>query len=241
LHFIKGHLNAESYAESQLIKKRLVQMAEMQNSTVYMDTIVSPSMISALAQSLQVPGVSGLSNNTVLFELSEHDGPKEAKEVVDSCLFAAGAQKTILVLRHGDFFFGERRRIHVWLTWNDQENANLMILLSYILLGHPDWADAEIRVFAAMPKRQVDQRRSQFEALIADGRLPVSEKNIRFMSVDNVEAFREMVVRISEEADLTVMGLDLERMRERREEVLRKHPQLHAVLFVHAPLQISFE
>ena len=46
-----------------------------------MDTIISPSMASALAQSLQVPGVSGMENNTILFEFSVHDPPEVLEEV----------------------------------------------------------------------------------------------------------------------------------------------------------------
>jgi len=33
----------------------------------------------------------------------------------------------------------------------DFENANLMILLSYILLGHPDWEKAFIKIFSTCP------------------------------------------------------------------------------------------
>ena len=70
---------------------------------------------------------------------------------------------TRLVLRHGDFYFGERKNIHVWMTWNDSENAYLMILFSYILLAHPDWSDAEIKVYAAMPMSELAERRKEFK------------------------------------------------------------------------------
>lgn len=241
LHFIKGHLNAASYVESQEVKRRLLSMAHRQRSTVYMDTIVSPSMTSALAQSLQVPGVSGLSNNTVMFEFSNSDPADVVTEVVDNCLFVASTRMTLLVLRHGDFYFGERQRIHIWLTWNDQENANLMILLGYILLGHPEWKDAEIRVFAALPDEEVTRRHDVFKRLMAKGRLPVSDKNIRFMSVDDVTDFRRLVGELSSEADLTVVGFDLEGLRDRREEVFCNHPTLKDVLFVHASQEIGIE
>ena len=50
----------------------------------------------------------------------------------------------LLVLRHSTVFFGNRDRIHIWLTWHDYKNASLMILLAYILVGHPDWKHAEM-------------------------------------------------------------------------------------------------
>ncbi len=241
LHFIKGHLNAASYLESQRVRQRLVKMARRQKSTVYMDTIVSPSMTSALAQSLQIPGVSGLHNNTVLFEFSKNDPPEIVTEVVDNGLFAASTRRILMVLRHGDFHFGERLALHIWLTWNDSDNANLMILLSYILLGHPDWKNAEIRVFAALPEAQVAESKGAFMRLMAQGRLPVSEKNLRFLSVNDLDSFREMVAHLSGDADLTVVGFDLEGLQERREQVFTNHPTLKDVLFVHAPHEIVIE
>ena len=241
LHFIQGTLNAKSYRESQFIQAKLVKLARSQKSPVYMNTIVSPSMISALAQSLQVPGVSGLNNNAVMFEFSQNDPPEVVKDVVTWCDFAASTRMTLMVLRHGDLQFGERKTIHVWLSWNDQENANLMILLSYILLGHPDWSEAEIRVYVALPRDQVEERKVEFEHLITQGRLPVSEKNIRFLPTNNVEAFRRLVARYSSGADLTVVGFDMEGLAERKENVFLNHADLGDVLFVHTPREITME
>ena len=241
LHFIKGHLNAQTFAESERIKARLIKQARLQNSPVYMDTVVSPSMTSALAQSLQIPGVSGLNNNTILFEFSIHDDDDIIEEVATSCKFAASTRMTRLVLRHSDFYFGEKRTIHIWLTWNDRENAYLMILFSYILLGHSDWADAEIKVFAAMPMNQLAERRKEFKQFMADGRIPVSEKNIRFLPIDDLESYRERVARLSAEADLLVVGFDLEGLRERKGEIFKNHPNNKDVLFVNAHTELSID
>ena len=241
LHFIEGTLNNKSYREAQLVQGKLVQLARTQRSPVYMNTIVSPSMITALAQSLQVPGVSGLSNNAVMFEFSHNDPENVVKDVASWCNFAGSTRMTLMVLRHGDLHFGERRKIHIWLTWNDQENANLMILLSYILVGHPDWSQAEIRVFVALPREQVEERREEFKHLMAEGRLPVSEKNIRFLPTNNVESFRRLVARYSYNADLTVVGFDMEGLAERKEQVFLNHPDLGDVLFVHTPREITME
>ncbi len=241
LHYIKGHLDAEAYAESQQIKGRLARLARQQRSSVFMDTIVSPSMTSALAQSLQVPGVSGLSNNTVMFEFARTDPDSVAKEVAQNCLFASSVRSTLLVLRHGDLHFGERKTIHIWLTWNDKQNANLMILLCYIILGHPDWDEGEVRVFTALPEDQLEEQRESFRKLMAERRIPISEKNIRFLSVNNVEGYRRLVGRLSAEADLTVVGFDLNGLRDRKEEVFRNHPTLNDVLFVYSSQKVEIE
>ena len=241
LHFIKGRLDAASFRQSQKTKRRLLELARTQRSTVYMDTILSPSMTSALAQSLQVPGVSGMSNNAVMFEFSNRDAGNVVEEVVKNCVFAATTQKTLLVLRHGDNHFGERKRIHIWLTWNDTANANMMILLSYILLGHPDWEGAAIEVYAALPRQQLEDRRREFKSLVAEGRLPISEKNLSFIPTNDVAAFRHLVATRSEHADLTVVGFDLEGIDQRGSDVFTNHPSLKDVLFVHAPERIRME
>lgn len=241
LHYMRGHLGAETFAQSRAVKHDLLQLNAAAGGTLNMDTIVSPSMISALAQSLQVPGISGLSNNTVVFELTVHDPPEVQKEVVDSCLFASSTQMALLVLRHGDHHFGDRKNIHIWLTWNDRNNANLMVLLGYILLGHPDWARGEISVFVALPTDEIEERRPEFMGMIEQGRIPISQNKIEVLEVNDRESFAAMVADRSGHADLTMIGFDVDALRERRESLLTNHPALRDVLFVHAPERISLD
>ncbi len=88
LHFIQGMLNRENIRESRTVLGRLIEGIEETDSAIYVDTIISPSMASALAQSLQVPGVSGMENNTILFEFSRHDPPEVMEEVLRGCALA---------------------------------------------------------------------------------------------------------------------------------------------------------
>ncbi len=241
LHFLPGHLTAEAYEESQETKQRLVEWADQMGSNLYVDTIVSPSMTSALAQSLQVPGVSGLSNNTTLFEFSVHDGEHAVSEIVSGCHFAASTNMNLMVLRHGDRHFGDRRLIHVWLTWNDHDNANLMVLLSYILLGHPSWHDAEVEVLVAMPTGEVGRRKREFDQLISEGRLPIREQALHYFEVNDLASFRALVPDRSRDADLTVFGFDLDGLDERGSRVLLNHEELGDVLFVNATQRIEID
>ena len=241
VHFIKGMLTETTFAESNAVRSRLLELARKQHSTVYMDTVVSPSMTSALAQTLQVPGVSGMSNNSILFEFAQRDSLDVVESVVDQCLFAAGTDMTLMVLRHGENHFGGRESIHVWLTWNDKANANTMILLSYILLGHPDWEQAQVQVFAALPETEVEGTRQEFAQLIKEGRLPISEKNIKYIATDTAETFRKLVIETSFDADLTVIGFDMHGLKTRGAEVFTNHDQLREVLFVRAPRQIKID
>ncbi len=241
LHYIPGLLDEQSFRESQRVKRKLVEQAQRQHSSVYVDTVVSPSKISALAQSVQIPGVSGLNNNTILFEFSTHDTIEVVRDIVNQVRFVASTRMTQAVLRHGDTYFGERETVHLWLTWNDEDNANLMILLAYVLLGHPAWANAEISVFAAYPPDRVAEQKARLEGLINEGRLPISPKNVRFLTVNSIEAYRAQVRRYSAQADLVVLGFTLDSLDERGEEVFLTHPDLHEVLYVFAPQQLKID
>jgi len=241
VHFIKGQLTSSTFSEGMKVKERLLELAKKQQSAVYMDTVISPSITSALAQTLQVPGVSGMSNNSILFEFAHRDSEDVVKSIVDQCKFAANTDKTLMVLRHCETHFGDREAIHVWLTWNDKANANTMILLSYILLGHPDWAKAQVQVFAALPGTEVEKTRREFSQLISEGRLPISDKNVEYMTTDDTDAFRRLVYEKSGEADLTIVGFDMNGLKERGLQVFRNHSKLHDVLFVRAPRQIKID
>lgn len=240
LHYIQGMLNAESYRESQLLKVRLVEMAASFRG-IYVDTIISPSLRSALGQTLQVPGVSGMENNTVLFEFSVHDPPAVPEEITQAAQFCTNTDKHLLVLRHGDHHFGARRRVHVWLGWRDHENATLMLLLAYILLGHPDWQDGEISVFASFPARELGAAKERLMALISTGRIPVAPRRVRLLAAEDPEAFHLLVERLSADADLVLMGFSAQRLTERGSETFTRHPGLKETLFVCASGRILIE
>ena len=238
---LKGHLNEQALRKRRAIEWRMLRWRQANESTIYMDTIVSPSMISALAQSLQVPGVSGQKNNTALFEFSTHDSEEEVDKVVDHALFAVSTGMTLLVLRHGDFHFGNCKSIHIWLTWNDDDNANLMVLLSYILLGHPDWAGAEIQVLSALPHDQIEERSQAFKQIVDEGRIPISHKNIRFIPVQEKEAFTKLMNRYSADADLIIKGFNPEGLEERGRQVFTEQLLKKDMLFVHTAREIEIE
>jgi amino acid transporter len=241
LHFHKGMLNRDTYLESQVVQDRIIEGIEETDSAIYVDTIISPSMASALAQSLQVPGVSGMENNTILFEFSVHDPPDVLDEVMGGCMLASAPRMNRLVLRHSDHFFGNRKNIHLWLTWNDYRNANLMILLSYILLGHPAWEGAEIHIFAAFPYQEVEEQTERLNVMIQEGRLPISPKNLQIIPTDDRVDFAALVEKRSYGADLVVLGFTEARLREKGKELLLRHPVLMDVLFVSAEETIFIE
>ncbi|MFQ6046412.1 MAG: hypothetical protein ACE5PT_08655 [Gemmatimonadales bacterium] len=116
-----------------------------------------------------------------------------------------------------------------------------MILLAYILLGHPDWKDGHIRIFAAFPKADVEVERRRLYQMITTGRLPISKKNLVVIPTDERSDFAELVEKRSTTADLVVLGLTEGRLREKGGELLKRHPSLKDVLFVSAEEQILIE
>lgn len=241
LHHIRGMLNRETFADADELTTKLVQICRSYPG-IYADAIVSPSRRSALAQVLQIPGVSGLENNTVLLEFTPADDATDIIEVVDEAVFTLATGKNLLILRGGPARkHRERHLLHVWLTWHDVENANLMLLLAYIILGHQYWHDAEIRVFAAFPTHEAEEQERKFEQLVDEGRLPVNRKNLTLLRIDSGEPFRAAVEEASAEADLTIMGLTPERVSARGSELVQRFPALRQILFVTAQESILIE
>lgn len=241
IHFISGSLTADTYRESRKLRRQLVDITQARRSAIYVDTIISPSIRSALAQALQLPGVTGMDNNSILLECRADDDPDVLQELEEGCRLAAATRMNSLVLRHGEHFFGSRANLHIWLTWHDYENANLITMLAYILLGHRDWQNAEIRIFAAVPQAEASERRDQLNEMIDSGRLPISRKNLRIIPTDQAVDFDELVATRSAYADLVIFGFTEERLKERGGELFMRHQTLHDVLFVSAKQRILIE
>jgi amino acid transporter len=239
LHYVEGFLNSETARQRRRLRARLVELQENDLAGVYVEVMVSPSMRSVLAQALQVPGVSGLENNAVLFELCGDDRAEIVDTVVENALFAATVGKSVLVLRHSDAGFGKRRTVHLWLTWDDGPHAALMVMLAYVLLGHHDWRRARIHVFAALPSDSIDAVHGRFLGMIANGRLPISPKNIHFLPFDSEQEFHGVIEERSSEADLVLCALSTEALQQAGAEALRRHPSLPAVLFVASSEDVS--
>ena len=59
LHHIRGRLEPETFQQSRILQDRLVRDAAERKGAVYVDTMISPTMTSALAQCLQMPACRG--------------------------------------------------------------------------------------------------------------------------------------------------------------------------------------
>ena len=59
IHRIEGRLSKQTNIEAKVTLNKLLKLANISKSNVYVDTIISPSMTSAIAQVIQLPGISG--------------------------------------------------------------------------------------------------------------------------------------------------------------------------------------
>jgi hypothetical protein len=107
-----------------------------------------------------------------------------------------------------------------------------MILLGYIILGHPDWRKGKIKIFALYPKESMDEKRKQLLELIKTGRLPISPANVTMVSFEEGHR-KEVISRYSADADLILIGFTAEVL-ENTDEFTEGWETLGNILFVNA-------
>jgi amino acid transporter len=233
VHYIKGYLSKETFAEANQIKLQLIEMANASDSNVYVDTLVSPSFTSIVAQVIQLPGISGTENNLILFEFhKEH--PDNLPSIIDNLRLIQAVNFDLIVLGTSEKGFGLKQQMHVWITPYDFENANLMILLSYILLGHKDWKKATINIYAVFPEESIDAERIKLFRLIENGQLPISPQNIQFISQKQDSSSKKIINEKSKMADLTIVGFVEKAVEHMGLKVFEGYDNIGNVLFVNS-------
>ena len=205
IHFIQEYLNADTNQESKDVLDRLINLSHGARSRVYLDTIISPSYTSAIAQTIQLQGISGKGNNMILLEFSRTD-PGDFEQVLENFKLLKTTNFDVCVLNTSYKGFGYKKDIHIWITSEDYENANLMILVAYILLGHPEWNKGIIRIFALYPKKTIEDQRAKLLQLIRAGRLPISPENIDLIPQEETQNYKAIITQKSIDADLTIIG-----------------------------------
>jgi len=214
-------------------------MAKSSNAELYVDTLVSPSFKTAVAQIIQIPGIAGMENNSILFEYNEED-ENNLTDIIDGCQFAKYVDFNICVLRSSVRHFGYKKNIHIWLTPGDYRNASLMILLSYILKGNPEWKESEIELFVAFEEDELDKEAKKLNRLINAGRIPISHKNVEKVPwKKNVRTFESLLSERSENADLVIMGFSLQKLTQQKGKFFTRFSDINDILFVRAGQKIA--
>lgn len=231
IHYIQGYLTKETNKEAKSALKRLINLAAGSKSKVYLDTIISPSYTSAIAQVIQISNIMGQTNNMILFEFSRTI-PESLDQAISNYNLLQTTGLDVCFLNTSYKGFGYKREIHIWITTQDYENANLMILLGYIILGHPEWRKGVIKIYAIYPQEQITEQRDKLLSLIKSGRLPISPNNIELIPCNETQSNSKIISENSVDADLTIIGFLDKDINQQDVSLFNQYPDLGNVLFV---------
>ncbi len=212
-HYIEGYYSKQTYAESQKIIKQLVDSQIERGSTFYIDTMISPSYTSAIAQVIQSPSISGMENNMVIFEFKK-DYPDELTRILENVKLVKAGNFDICLFSISTAPIIYKNGIHVWIRATDEKNTNLMILLGYIIMAHPDWRKSHIKIFSVSTTGQYEETKEELKERIDTGRLPITLANIEIIKLTGHQTFNEVVAEHSAHAGLTIIGF--------REEIIKR-------------------
>ncbi|HUS85848.1 MAG TPA: hypothetical protein VMW76_01300 [Bacteroidales bacterium] len=240
LHRIEGYYSKLTHDQAQEEMKRLIQTFDKIENHVYVDTIISPSYTSAIAQAIQVPGIAGMENNMVIFEFDK-DESQNIHGIIDNYSLINAGNFDICVLASSSRKINFRSGIHLWIKTTDEYNSNLMILLSFIISGHPDWKRSDIKIFEICKSEHYDEMVSIKRKLIDEGRLPITDKNIEIIIEEPEIQPKKLINERSKDAGLTLIGFHGEMMRQGKLDVFTGYDELGTILFVNSHDQKDIE
>ncbi|MDE5420872.1 amino acid permease [Ancylomarina sp. DW003] len=233
LHRIEGYYSKASHMQAKEELDLLVSRSENVGNHVFVDTIISPSYTSAIAQAIQLPGVAGMENNMVIFEYDKSSA-ENLEEIIENYALANAGNFDFCVLGSSNRTFKLKSDIHIWIKPSDADNANLMILLSFIIAGHPDWKKADIKIFNICKEQQATEVRQSLDEMIASGRLPIRNSNVEVLIEQENVSPKEMINERSEHAGLTLIGFRGDLIKHEGAEMFKGYDNLGHILFVNA-------
>ena len=233
MHFIEGYLNKESHLQSQKTLTKLHRLAEGSKSKVYLDTIISPSYTSAIAQVIQLASISGKGHNLIVLEFDRGNTSK-LEQIIKNHHLLTATDLDVCILSSSFRSFGYNREIHIWISADDYQDSNLEILLGYILLGHENWKDATIKIFSIYTEGTIENQKERLLNLIQKGRLPISPSNVNLIERDPSVAVKLIINEHSASADFTLIGFDEEVLERQGTEYFEGYDKLGNILFVNS-------
>ena len=232
-HLIEGYYSRNTYSESKILQEKLISMAKDRGSTLYIDTMISPSYKSAIAQVIQTPSISGMENNMVIFEYDSRI-PEELNNILENVNLVRAGCFDVGIFAISDSLVKFKNGIHVWIRDHDNKNTNFMILLGYIIMSHNDWKKSQLKIFITSTKEDFSGIKDNLNERIAAGRLPITMANIEFIMTDEENTFSDMVQKHSSQAGLTIIGLHEDRLKREPIRFFTSFNSLGDILFVNS-------
>ncbi|MEN8137672.1 MAG: amino acid permease [Bacteroidota bacterium] len=231
IHYIKGFLNKETHKNAQEAMKQLISMDKGSRSNVVIDTIVSPSYTSAMAQVVQFSGISGKGHNMMIFEYFR-DNIHELSKFNEIYPLTKSTNFDVCILSSSYRRYGFKKNIHIWMTSDSYKTQSLMVLLSYIILGHKEWKKGEIKIFTTY-EGEKEKEIERLNHLILDKRLPIAPANIELIECKDQSQIKSKINKNSIEADLTLIEFNSEDI-DNQNETFKGYDSLANILFVNS-------
>jgi amino acid transporter len=239
LHKIEGYYSKETVTQADEELKALLKEVGNDNS-VFIDTIISPSYTSAIAQTIQTPGVSGLENNIILFDLQKND-LEAFNQAIDNFNLVKAGNFDVLFLASDNRKVNFKGGIHIWINVTDEVNINLMVMLSFIILHHPNWKKAKIKIFVLIKESEETDFKQSFKEKISSGRIPITLNNIEFITQKGGITARSLRNKHSIDAGLIITGVHPSELKHNGHEVFSECEKLGDVLFVYSNKVVPIE
>ncbi len=236
LHRIVGFYSKSTAQSARMELSKLVGRVNEVENHVYLDTLISPSYTSAIAQAIQIPGIAGMENNMVIFEYDK-ENPDNLEDIIDNFSLVNSGEFDICILGSSGKSIQFKNGIHIWIDSLNTENANLLILLSFIIAGHPDWKKGHIQIFDICSSEKEKETAKQMNDLVISGRLPITAKNIKIIIQEPNISSKSLINKHSENAGLTLIGIREEIIKHQKEKVFEGYEHLGTTLFVHSKNQ----
>ncbi len=236
IHLIEGYYSKQTHDEAAMMLDKLIEKAERRKNNVYIDTLISPSYTSAIAQTIQLPGISGMDNNMMVFEFDKSK-PDEIEQIIDNFSLVKAGNYDVCILGSSHKQFSFKNGIHVWIRSFDYQNSNLLILLSYIISGHPDWNKGEVKIFDVCKEEEYDQTRENLLELVKTGRIPITEKNIQIIKKDENVSHKKLIKEHSADAGLIIIGFRAEHIKDFGADMFMDYESVGDMLFVNSHRQ----
>ncbi|WP_282037420.1 amino acid permease [Saccharicrinis aurantiacus] len=232
-HHLKGYYSKATKAEADAITHRLIERQKLDGDNLYIASMISPSYTTAIAQSIQTPSISGMENNTIIFEYMRKN-PGELNSILDNINLTRAGNYDVCVFCDSGKNTRYNGGIHVWVRAIDFKNANLMILLGIIILAHPDWKKSHIKIFNVCASESIESNKLEIKQLIQDGRLPITLNNVEIIPIEEETNIKTTINQRSADAGFCIIGFRGEQLKKQGIELFNGFDSIGDTLFVNS-------
>lgn len=221
----------------QAMETNIRDYMERRNVQALVRVISAPDPFVGAVRLVDAYGLGALFPNTVLLGHSEE--PTHRDEFCEMVTRFHESQRNVMIVRrHEDEPFGNRRIIDIW--WGGlQGNGGLMMILGYLLGTSVHWKGAEVRLKMVVPNRQ-----AAVEAEANLGRIIEQSRTwaTPHVVVSDGRQFDEILRSSSQEADVVFMGMAPpgDDFRGYYESLLERVEGLPTTVFVLASEELAF-